>query len=101
MALSCRIAIRVSRSGGWTSTTRPERNRLRSRSSIPPSSWGGRSLAMTIWRSCWCRWLNVWKNSVCVSSARARNCTSSSEQDVDVAVLALEEVRRGARGRRG
>ena len=31
---------------------RPERNRLRKRSSIPPSSWGGRSLAMTICRSC-------------------------------------------------
>ena len=27
-ALSCRIAIRVSRSGGWTSTHRPQRNRL-------------------------------------------------------------------------
>src|ERR1041384_6926217 len=71
------MAMRASRSGGCTSTTRPLRNRLRRRSSIPPSSRGGRSLAMTICRSFWCRWLNVWKNSVCVSSARARNCTSS------------------------
>ena len=42
-ALSCRIAIRVSRSGGCTSTHRPHRNLLTRRSSRLESSCGGRS----------------------------------------------------------
>ena len=35
MAFLRRIAMRVSRSGGWTSVIRPHSNRLRSRSSKP------------------------------------------------------------------
>ena len=77
-AFSCRMAMRVSRSGGCTSTHRPHRNRLRSRSSIPDSSFGARSDAMTICRSLPCSALNVWKNSVWVSSRFARNWMSST-----------------------
>ncbi len=40
--------MRVSRSGGWTSTHSPHRNRLTSRSSSPESSCGGRSDAIAI-----------------------------------------------------
>ena len=43
-----RIAIRVSRSGGWMSVIRPHSNRDRSRSSSVAMSRGGRSLDITI-----------------------------------------------------
>ncbi len=43
-----RIAMRVSRSGGWMSVIRPHSKRLRSRSSSVAMSRGGRSLDMTI-----------------------------------------------------
>ena len=46
-----RIAIRVSRSGGWMSVIRPHSNRDRSRSSSVEISRGGRSDEMTIWRA--------------------------------------------------
>ena len=45
-----RIAMRVSRSGGWMSVIRPHSNRERSRSSSVEISRGGRSLDMTICR---------------------------------------------------
>ena len=44
-----RIAIRVSRSGGWTSVISPHSKRERSRSSSVAMSRGGRSEDMTIW----------------------------------------------------
>ena len=44
-----RIAIRVSRSGGWMSVIRPDSNRERSRSSSVAISWGGRSDEITTW----------------------------------------------------
>ena len=43
-----RIAIRVSRSGGWMSVIRPHSKRERSRSSRVEISRGGRSLEITI-----------------------------------------------------
>ena len=43
-----RMAMRVSRSGGWMSVMRPHSKRLRSRSSSVAISRGGRSLDMTI-----------------------------------------------------
>ena len=43
-----RMAMRVSRSGGWMSVISPHSNRLRSRSSSVAMSRGGRSLDMTI-----------------------------------------------------
>ena len=76
-ALDWRIAMRVSRSGGWMSTVSPHSKRLRSRSSSFLICLGGRSDAITIWRSDWWRALNVWKNSSCVCSARSRNWMSS------------------------
>ena len=45
-----RIAMRVSRSGGWMSVIRPHSNRERSRSSRVEISRGGRSEEITIWR---------------------------------------------------
>jgi hypothetical protein len=45
-----RIAIRVSRSGGWMSVIRPHSKRDRSRSSSVEISRGGRSELITIWR---------------------------------------------------
>ena len=44
-----RIAIRVSRSGGWMSVMSPHSNRERSRASRVAISRGGRSDEMTIW----------------------------------------------------
>ena len=38
---------------------------------------GALSLVSTIWRPFWCRWLKMWKNTSCVFSLPARNCTSS------------------------
>ncbi len=43
-----RIAMRVSRSGGWMSVISPHSNRERSRASSVAISRGGRSLDMTI-----------------------------------------------------
>ena len=48
VAFFCRIAMRVSRSGGWTSTSRPEAKRERIRSSKPLSWVGGTSEVRTI-----------------------------------------------------
>ncbi len=45
-----RIAMRVSRSGGWMSVIRPHSNRERRRSSSVAISFGGRSDEITIWR---------------------------------------------------
>ena len=45
-----RIAMRVSRSGGWMSVIRPHSKRLRSRASSVAISRGGRSEEMTICR---------------------------------------------------
>ena len=45
-----RIAMRVSRSGGWMSVMRPHSNRERRRSSSVAISFGGRSDEMTICR---------------------------------------------------
>ncbi len=47
--LETRIAIRVSRSGGWMSVINPHSKRERSRSSRVEISFGGRSDEMTIW----------------------------------------------------
>jgi hypothetical protein len=44
-----RMAIRVSRSGGWMSVISPHSNLDRSRSSSVAMSRGGRSEDMTIW----------------------------------------------------
>ena len=44
-----RIAMRVSRSGGWMSVIRPHSNRERNRSSSVAISRGGRSDDITIW----------------------------------------------------
>ena len=44
-----RIAMRVSRSGGWMSVIRPHSKRERSRSSRVEISRGGRSDEITIW----------------------------------------------------
>ena len=77
MAFLRRIAIRVSRSGGWTSVSRPISNRLRIRSSKPLSSLGGTSLVMTTCLLALCRVLKVWKNSSCVCTLPCRNWMSS------------------------
>jgi hypothetical protein len=90
-AFSCRIAIRVSRSGGWTSTHSPSgtvaQTLLHARELV-----GGRSEAITICRSASCRALNVWKNSVCVSSRAREELDVVDEQHVDVAVAPLELI---------
>ena len=44
-----RMAIRVSRSGGWMSVMRPHSKRERSRASSVAISFGGRSEEITIW----------------------------------------------------
>ena len=72
-----RIAMRVSRSGGWTSQMRPHSNRDRSRSSNPDSCFGGRSEVMTTCFVALCSALKVWKNSSCVCTLPARNWMSS------------------------
>ena len=72
-----RIAMRVSRSGGWTSVIRPHSKRLRSRSSSASSRLGGRSEVMTICLSALWSVLNVWKNSSCVWILPSRNWMSS------------------------
>ena len=63
-----RMAILVSRSGGWISAISPHSNRDRSRSSRPGMSFGGESLEITICFWCVCSSLKVWKNSSCVRS---------------------------------
>ena len=55
----------------------PHSKRLRSRSSISASSFGERSLAITICFIDSCSALKVWKNSSCVRSFCARNWMSS------------------------
>ena len=72
-----RIAIRVSRSGGWTSVISPQPNRLRSRGSRFSSSFGGRSEVITICFWALCSVLKVWKNSSWVCSLPSRNWMSS------------------------
>ncbi len=72
-----RIAMRVSRSGGWTSVISPHSKRLRSRSSSWAICFGGRSLEMTICFSALCSALKVWKNSSWVRSFCSRNWMSS------------------------
>ena len=72
-----RIAMRVSRSGAWTSLIRPHSNRVRSRSSSEFSCRGDLSELMTICLLALCSVLKVWKNSSCVRSARSRNWMSS------------------------
>ena len=72
-----RIAMRVSRSGAWTSVIRPHSNRVRSRSSSVVSFFGARSEVITICLLALCSVLKVWKNSSCVRSARSRNWMSS------------------------
>ena len=46
----CKMARRVSSSGGWTSVMSPDRKRLRSRSSRVAMDLGGRSEVRTTWR---------------------------------------------------
>ena len=70
-------AIRVSRSGGWTSVISPHSNRLRSRSSSASSRFGGRSEVITICLFALCNVLNVWKNSSWVWILPSRNWMSS------------------------
>ena len=72
-----RIAIRVSRSGGCTSVSRPHSNRLRSRSSSWSSRFGGRSELITICLFALCSALKVWKNSSWVWILPSRNWMSS------------------------
>ncbi len=72
-----RIAMRVSRSGAWTSLIRPHSNRVRRRSSSEFSCRGDLSELMTICLFALCSVLNVWKNSSWVRSARSRNWMSS------------------------
>ena len=72
-----RIAMRVSRSGGWTSVMRPHSNRLRSRSSSASSRLGARSEVSTICLLALWRVLNVWKNSSWVCVLPSRNWMSS------------------------
>ena len=72
-----RIAMRVSRSGGWTSVIRPHSKRLRIRSSKPDSCLGGRSEVITTCLLALCSVLKVWKNSSCVCTLPCRNWMSS------------------------
>ena len=72
-----RIAIRVSRSGGWTSVISPHSNRLRSRSSSASSRLGGRSEVSTICLLALWSVLKVWKNSSWVWVFPSRNWMSS------------------------
>ena len=72
-----RIAIRVSRSGGWTSVSRPHSKRLTIRSSKPERCLGWTSLVMTTCLLALCRELKVWKNSSCVCTLPDRNWMSS------------------------
>ena len=76
-AFFCRMAIRVSRSGGWMSASRPHSNRVRSRSSSVASCFGERSEVMTICLLALCSVLKVWKNSSWVRSRFSRNWMSS------------------------
>ena len=75
-----RIAMRVSRSGGWTSVIRPHSNRERIRSSKSGSCLGGRSEVTTICLLALCRVLKVWKNSSCVWTLPLRNWMSSTSR---------------------
>ena len=85
-----RIAIRVSRSGAWTSLISPHSNRVRSRSSSVDICRGALSELMTICLFALCSVLNVWKNSSCVRSARSRNWMSSMSSTSTDAVPVLE-----------
>ena len=76
-ALERRMAMRVSRSGGWISTIRPHSKRERRRSSRVTMALGGRSEEITICLSWLCRVLKVWKNSSWVDSLPAMNWMSS------------------------
>ena len=60
--------MRVSRSGGWTSASRPHSKRERKRSSSPPRALGGWSEVRTTCLPEECRELKVWKNSSRVDS---------------------------------
>ena len=72
-----RMAMRVSRSGGWMSVIRPHSNRLRRRSSRVAICLGGRSEEITICLSALWSALKVWKNSSWVRSLPSRNWMSS------------------------
>ena len=76
-ALLARMAMRVSRSGGWMSAINPHSKRESSRSSMDASSRGGRSAEMTTWFPELCRSLKVWKKPSWVCSLPLRNWTSS------------------------
>ena len=76
-AFFCRIAMRVSRSGGWMSASRPHSKRVRIRSSSVASCRGERSELITICLFALCSVLKVWKNSSCVRSRFSRNWMSS------------------------
>ena len=73
-----RMAIRVSRSGGWMSVVSPQPNRVRMRSSKSLSLFGAMSEVMTICLLALCRVLKVWKNSSCVCTLPDRNWMSST-----------------------
>ena len=71
------MAVRVSRSGGCTSASRPPSSRVHRRSSRRFISFGGRSEVTTICFPASYRQLKVWKNSSCVLSLPAMNWISS------------------------
>ena len=76
-AIRQRRAIRVRRSGGSSSTVRPQSKRSRSRSASCASASGGRSLERTICLPAACRALKVWTNSSSVLGLPSSTWTSS------------------------
>ena len=93
-AFFLRIAIRVSRSGGWTSVISPHSKRERSRSSSAVISFGGRSDDRTIWPPASYTLLKVWKNSSWMRSLPAKNWMSSIRSTSYVRYRALNSSRR-------
>src|SRR5438445_446642 len=93
-----RIAIRVSRSGGWMSVIRPHSKRLRSLSSSVAMSRGGRSEDSTICEPASYSELKVWKNSSWKRSLPSRHWTSSIRKALD---HGNDGLRSGAILRRG
>ena len=77
LAFFFKIAVRVSKSGGWMSVTIPHWNRLTKRLSSLFISLAGRSLDKQSWRWLSNSSLNVWKNSSWVRSLPSRNWMSS------------------------
>ena len=72
-AFFIKMAMRVSKSGGWMSVISPPSKRVRRRSSSVVSCFGGRSEDKMICLFAWCSALKVWKNSSCVDSLPSRN----------------------------